>query len=199
MKEEFEYALAQGAIVRFDGEEEFTELEYGYVLEDGRWIDSAYKAMTIVEEQDESGESMPFDWSNWNVEGEGMFNERGQFEKAPEPWTEEEQEARDREDAEEFAEAKGRVKKAAGAVESWDTENVRDLIEALQELEEANSEVDEEDRVEVDLQSLPTAPIPEDVDTSWPVWAMDANQVLLVGETADEIMTLAEYREHQQG
>lgn len=66
----------------------------------------------------------------------------------------------------------------------WDKADINELRDLLNKI----------DREEIDMSDLPTADIPEDVDTSFPVWAMDNAGNMLVGDSADQIMTLAEYR-----
>lgn len=80
------------------------------------------------------------------------------------------------------------------AIKAWDKQNVeelRDMIADLNEFCEAN---DLHTDSYLDMTSLPSAEIPADVDTGYPVWAMDLNGGLLVGDTGDETMTLEEYR-----
>ena len=45
--------------------------------------------------------------------------------------------------------------------------------------------------------NLPSAPIPPDIDTGYPVWAMDNHGYCLVGNTADEIEHVNSIREGQ--
>lgn len=83
----------------------------------------------------------------------------------------------------------------ATLISAWDKSDVNDLhamVAALYEFCEVNGL---EAETLVDVTDLPSADIPDDVDTSYPVWAMDINDNLLVGETLDTVMTLAEYRE----
>ncbi len=98
----------------------------------------------------------------------------------------------------------------AQAIAAWDREDVRELRELLRALEDelAEPEVASQfgvlpavgERVSlaaagVDLTDLPSAPIPDWVDTAWPVWARDRAGRHLVGDTADEVVTEDELRE----
>ncbi len=46
----------------------------------------------------------------------------------------------------------------------------------------------------VRMDALPSAPIPEEVDTGYPVWAVDKRGQALVGEGADEVESIEEVR-----
>lgn len=70
----------------------------------------------------------------------------------------------------------------------WDLEDITELRDLLNTI----------NRDEIDMSDLPSADIPEDVDTSYPVWAMDKAGNMLVGDAADQVMTLAEYRAEQE-
>ena len=63
---------------------------------------------------------------------------------------------------------------------------IEKLIDELNEIERGLTEDQKIDDV-VDMTSLPSAPIPDDIDTSYPVWAMDSAGYCLVGATADEV------------
>jgi len=77
----------------------------------------------------------------------------------------------------------------ATAIRVWNKNNINDLRDMLRELRGY------EDGMElIDMAELPTADIPADVDTSFPVWAIDASGKMLVGEDADQIMSIEEYR-----
>ena len=71
-------------------------------------------------------------------------------------------------------------------VDDWDGEDIGELIELLQEAKKFDANID--------MASLPGAPIPDDIDTSYPVWAMDRSGNMLVGNDADQTMTIEEYR-----
>jgi hypothetical protein len=84
----------------------------------------------------------------------------------------------------------------AAAITAWDKKDADALIEMLQSLEEfcyAN-ELDSDNYV--DLAHLPSAAIPTDVDTGYPIWAMDVDDNLITGQSIAELSTLplAEYR-----
>lgn len=90
----------------------------------------------------------------------------------------------------------------AEKIRAWDTENVNDLLDMLTRLENTVARIDESGQPcdidnYIDLTDLPTAPMPDDVDTSFPVWAMDKQGRMLVGDTADQIETLDEYRDYR--
>ena len=73
---------------------------------------------------------------------------------------------------------------------------IEKLIEELAEIERGLSEEQKLEDV-VDMASLPSAPIPPDIDTSYPVWAMDTRGYCLVGSTADQIERVDSIREAQ--
>lgn len=81
----------------------------------------------------------------------------------------------------------------ANEIKQWDRQSVARLRGLIAEL---NGAISGDDHIErhIDMTDLPTADIPDDVDTSYPVWAMDVDGNMLTGECADEIMTIAEYR-----
>ena len=84
----------------------------------------------------------------------------------------------------------------AREIRAWDTEYISELVELLARLDET---VDRGDgRVElqdyVDMADLPSAPIPEEVDTTYPVWAVDKQGMALVGPGADEVESVEEVR-----
>jgi hypothetical protein len=85
----------------------------------------------------------------------------------------------------------------AARIKAWDKMDVTELLSMLEELGESIKDGgDPHDRIDnyVTMSALPTAPIPKDVDTSYPVWAMDRDGDMLVGADADDIMSLEEYR-----
>lgn len=84
----------------------------------------------------------------------------------------------------------------AADIRGWDLEDIRDLRDLLAELSEALEEEDIQDprAVGINMTDLPTAEIPSDIDTSYPVWAVDMSGRALVGPGADEIETLDEIR-----
>ena len=84
----------------------------------------------------------------------------------------------------------------AREVRAWDTEDVSRLVELLARLDEIVDRAD--GRVEVQdyvrMEALPSAPIPEGVDTAYPVWAIDKRGMALVGLGADEVESVEEVR-----
>ena len=84
----------------------------------------------------------------------------------------------------------------AREVRAWDTEDVSRLVELLARLDEIVDRAD--GRVEVQdyvrMEALPSAPIPEGVDTAYPVWAVDKRGMALVGPGADEVESVEEVR-----
>jgi hypothetical protein len=80
------------------------------------------------------------------------------------------------------------------AVKNWDHEKIEDLMDLLIQLKDACGE-DRNSEAYLDFTSLPSEDIPADVDTSFPVWAMDKRGVLLTGSSCDDTMTIEEYRE----
>lgn len=84
----------------------------------------------------------------------------------------------------------------AQEVRAWDTEDISDLVGLLTRLdgigERADRRVGAEDYVQMD--ALPSAPIPEGVDTAYPVWAVDKRGMALVGPGADEVESVEEVR-----
>lgn len=80
-------------------------------------------------------------------------------------------------------------------IKAWDKKDIEQLqlmVEALNDYCDAHGiNFDQY----IDMTDLPSVDIPKDVDTSYPVWAMDENGGMLVGDTGRETMTLAEYRE----
>ena len=82
----------------------------------------------------------------------------------------------------------------AREVRAWDTEDVSRLVELLTRLDETTDRADRKAEDYVRMDSLPSAPIPEGVDTGYPVWAVDKRGVALVGPGADEVESVEEVR-----
>ena len=84
----------------------------------------------------------------------------------------------------------------AREIRAWDTEDISELVELLTRLDEivdrADGRVEVQDYVRMD--ALPSAPIPEGVDTAYPVWAVDKRGMALVGPGADEVESVEEVR-----
>ncbi|MFA5409576.1 MAG: hypothetical protein WC343_12465 [Bacilli bacterium] len=82
----------------------------------------------------------------------------------------------------------------AREVRAWDTEDVARLVELLTRLDEITERADRRAEDYVRMDALPSAPIPEGVDTSYPVWAVDKQGQALVGAGADEVESVEEVR-----
>jgi hypothetical protein len=82
----------------------------------------------------------------------------------------------------------------AREVRAWDTEDVARLVELLTKLDETADRADRRAEDYVRMDALPSAPIPEEVDTGYPVWAVDKHGQALVGEGADEVESIEEIR-----
>jgi predicted Zn-ribbon and HTH transcriptional regulator len=84
----------------------------------------------------------------------------------------------------------------AREIRAWDTEDIYRLVDLLKKLDEivdrADGRVEVQDYVRMDW--LPSAPIPEGVDTDYPVWAVDKRGMALVGPGADEVESVEEVR-----
>lgn len=80
----------------------------------------------------------------------------------------------------------------AAEIRGWDLDDIRNLRDLLSELSEALQEEDIQDprAVGIDMAALPSAEIPADIDTGYPVWAVDLSGYALVGPGADEIESL---------
>jgi hypothetical protein len=69
-------------------------------------------------------------------------------------------------------------------IKAWDCRDVydlRDLIAELRACRDDNGDEIDPRAYGVDFADLPSAPIPEWVDTGYPVWAVDVNGYALVG------------------
>jgi hypothetical protein len=85
----------------------------------------------------------------------------------------------------------------AAEINAWDCRDVyelRDLIVELSACRDENGDAIDPEAYGVDFANLPSAPIPEWVDTGYPVWAVDANGCALVGAGADEVLHLDDLR-----
>ena len=69
----------------------------------------------------------------------------------------------------------------------WDGERVEHLRYWLRALDKVCEVGGLDPQAYVDMTSLGGAPLPDDVDTSYPVWAMDSAGNMLVGDLADSI------------
>lgn len=82
----------------------------------------------------------------------------------------------------------------AREVRGWDMEDVSRLVELLTKLDETTDRADRRAEDYVRMDSLPSTPIPDGVDTAYPVWAVDRQGMALVGPGADEIESVEEVR-----
>ena len=87
------------------------------------------------------------------------------------------------------------AEKIAIAIENWDKNDITELLDLLRDY--AVEIGDDDMAYEIDMSNLPSADIPADIDTGYPVWALDARGYCLIGDGADEICTLAELRQQQ--
>jgi erythromycin esterase-like protein len=81
----------------------------------------------------------------------------------------------------------------AAEIAAWNLRDVRDLRNLLAELRACRDERGDEidfAAYGVDTTNLPSAPIPEWVDTGYPVWAVDVDGMALVGGALDEVESL---------
>ncbi len=91
--------------------------------------------------------------------------------------------------------------KIAAEIKAWDTENIQELSNLIEELSATTAAISADMisgdcRVDdyVDLTALPTVEIPDDIDTSYPVWSMDKSGNMLVGPEANEIEHIDDVR-----
>ena len=82
----------------------------------------------------------------------------------------------------------------AREIRAWDTEDISRLVELLTRLDEIVDRAGREVEYYVRMDSLPSAPVPEGVDTGYPVWAVDQMGMALVGPGADEVESVEEVR-----
>ena len=82
----------------------------------------------------------------------------------------------------------------AREVRAWDTEDISELVGLLTRLDAIGDRADRKAEDYVRMDSLPSAPIPEGVDTAYPVWAVDKRGMALVGPGADEVESVEEVR-----
>lgn len=79
----------------------------------------------------------------------------------------------------------------AQKIKNWDCEEITTLQSYIEDL---NRVCDDFEMVGVDITALPSEEIPDDIDTGYPVWAMDKHRMCLVGETLGEVELLDEIR-----
>ena len=82
----------------------------------------------------------------------------------------------------------------AREIRAWDTEDIYRLVDLLKKLDVIADRVGRKAEDYVRMDSLPSAPIPEGVDTAYPVWAVDKRGMALVGPGADEVESVEEVR-----
>jgi len=81
----------------------------------------------------------------------------------------------------------------AREIRAWDTEDISQLVEMFTKLDEIADRADRKAEDYVRMNSLPSAPIPEEV-VGYPVWAVDKRGMALVGPGADEVESVEEVR-----
>jgi hypothetical protein len=88
----------------------------------------------------------------------------------------------------------------AAEIAAWDLQDVRKLRDLIVELGACRDEFGGHINAQhyVDFSNLPSAPIPNDIDTGYPVWAMDVQGCALVGLGARDIEHIDEIRAHYQ-
>lgn len=82
-------------------------------------------------------------------------------------------------------------------IQDWDMKDIRVLRDLILELGRFYYRGEYKTCAEefVDMADLPSAPIPDDIDTGYPVWSIDLAGNALVATGADSIMSLDEIRE----
>lgn len=83
------------------------------------------------------------------------------------------------------------IEKRVGA---WDHEHIEDLQSIIAEIPKDLKS--DPKFYGVDMTDLPSEPMPDDIDTSYPVWSIDKNGYCLVGDTADRITHINQIREY---
>lgn len=89
-----------------------------------------------------------------------------------------------------------RARNIVQRIKVWNKVDVKQLRNLVTELYALRDEYGEplDTQHYLDMSSLPSAEIPDDVDTSYPVWAMDEGGNCLVGDGADQIEHLIDIR-----
>lgn len=84
-------------------------------------------------------------------------------------------------------------------VNNWDHNDVRELKDVLEQIPEVLVSAGKSPRTPdvIDYSDIPTEQIPDDVDTSYPIWAMDKRGFCLVGAAANSIEHIDSIRELQ--
>ena len=81
----------------------------------------------------------------------------------------------------------------AREIRAWDTEDISLLVDLLKKLDVIADRAGRKAEDYVRMDSLPSAPIPEEV-MGYPVWAVDKRGMALVGPGADEVESVEEVR-----
>lgn len=92
---------------------------------------------------------------------------------------------------------KGGLMKKVRKIWNPKTETVEMLRDRLIELKFQCAEGEKLEDL-IDIAGLPTCPIPDDIPTTYPIWAMDFENNCLVGENLGEIESLDEIKEKLQ-
>lgn len=85
------------------------------------------------------------------------------------------------------------VEELKTAIENWDRDDIKELLQLLRDLESVIEEPMKLDQV-VDMTDLPSMPIPNGLEM-YPIWAMDQSGYCLVGAAADSIEHIKTIRE----
>jgi hypothetical protein len=88
------------------------------------------------------------------------------------------------------------VDEAVKLLQEWDHEDINDLMDLINDAETELKNEGLEPSWFIDMCDLPSEPIPDDVDTGYPVWAMDKQGYCLVGDDATSTAHLDEIREN---
>lgn len=87
-------------------------------------------------------------------------------------------------------------------INHWNLKDIKDLKNTIDELNDAINDLNNEtnyplkaDQI-IDFSSLPSVPIPDDIDTSYPIWSMDINGFCLVGSSLDTIEHINDIRSY---
>lgn len=79
----------------------------------------------------------------------------------------------------------------AQKIKDWDCEEITTLQSYIEDLTQICGDFE---MVGVDITALPSEEIPDDIDTGYPVWAMDKHKMCLVGESLDSVESLDDIR-----
>jgi hypothetical protein len=83
-------------------------------------------------------------------------------------------------------------------IDSWLGEDVGVLRYWLRTLDNVCEAGDLDQQAYVDMAELGGVPLPDDVETCFPVWAMDQKGDMLVGDGADDIENIDNYRANKE-